>query len=82
MPARSVPAALRSRARSMHFRNDDATRIEDSGIPPDIRLKRLAKECGGLYSLRVSQRWQICFTWARRRRTGGRTERSVRRRKP
>mgnify|MGYP000170231513 CR=1 FL=1 len=40
---------------------DAACRPEDLRIPPGNRLEALSGDRSGLYSIRVNDRWRICF---------------------
>lgn len=43
----------------IHAAND----VEDLRIPPGDRLERLSGERHGQHSIRVNDRWRICFVW-------------------
>lgn len=38
--------------------------VVDLRSPPGNRLERLAGERAGQYSIRVNDRWRICFRWS------------------
>lgn len=40
-----------------------ATGLDDLRVPPGNRLERLSGDRRGQYSIRVNQRWRICFFW-------------------
>ena len=40
-----------------------ADTVEDLRIPPSNRLEKLAGSRKGQYSIRVNDRWRICFRW-------------------
>ena len=42
---------------------DLAERIEDMRIPPGYRLESLAGDRAGQWSVRVNDRFRICFLW-------------------
>lgn len=42
---------------------DAATALEDLRVPPGNRLERLSGDRQRQYSIRVNQRWRICFVW-------------------
>ena len=42
---------------------DAAETIEDLRTPPGNRLEELRAGRQGQHSIRVNQRWRICFTW-------------------
>ncbi len=40
-----------------------ATRVEDLRIPPGNRLEKLKGDRREQYSIRINQRWRICFVF-------------------
>jgi toxin HigB-1 len=40
-----------------------AISIEDLRIPPGNRLEKLSGDRDGQYSIRINDRWRICFNW-------------------
>ena len=40
-----------------------AESINDLRVPPGNRLEKLSGNRAGQYSVRVNDRWRICFTW-------------------
>ena len=42
---------------------DAATSLLDLRIPPANRLEKLAGNRLGQYSIRINDRWRICFRW-------------------
>ena len=42
---------------------DAAGRLEDLRAPPGNRLEALRGDRRGQYSIRVNDRWRICFIW-------------------
>jgi proteic killer suppression protein len=40
-----------------------ATSLRDLNVPPGNRLERLAGDRKDQYSIRVNDRWRICFRW-------------------
>jgi toxin HigB-1 len=43
---------------------DAAETLNDLRVPPGNRLERLRGERVGQYSIRINDRWRICFTWS------------------
>ncbi|RMG42900.1 MAG: type II toxin-antitoxin system RelE/ParE family toxin [Candidatus Dadabacteria bacterium] len=43
---------------------EGAGRIDDLRVPPGNRLERLKGARKGQYSIRINDRWRICFRWA------------------
>lgn len=42
---------------------DAATTVEDLRTPPGNRLEKLKADRAGQHSIRINQRWRICFRW-------------------
>jgi proteic killer suppression protein len=42
---------------------DAAIRLEDLRLPPSNRLEVLKGDRKGQWSIRISERWRICFEW-------------------
>ena len=42
---------------------DAAVNLEDLRVPPGNRLERLHGDRAGQYSIRINDRWRICFRW-------------------
>jgi proteic killer suppression protein len=42
---------------------DAAEQLQDLRVPPGNRLEKLAGDRRGQYSIRVNDRWRICFRW-------------------
>jgi toxin HigB-1 len=42
---------------------DAAVSINDLRVPPGNRLKKLAGDRQGQYSIRINGQWRICFIW-------------------
>jgi len=42
---------------------DAAVQIGDLYLPPSNRLEALKGERKGQYSIRINNRWRICFVW-------------------
>ena len=40
-----------------------ARRLEDLRVPPGNRLEALKGERIGQYSIRINDKWRICFVW-------------------
>ena len=41
-----------------------AVQLEDLRLPPSNRLEALKGERKGQYSIRINDRWRICFKWS------------------
>jgi len=42
---------------------DAAERLDDLRAPPGNRLEKLSGDRAGQYSIRINDRWRICFEW-------------------
>jgi len=42
---------------------NNAHKLDDLRIPPANRLEKLKGEREGQYSIRINERWRICFEW-------------------
>lgn len=42
---------------------DAAEILDDLMVPPGNRLEKLRGDRAGQYSVRVNQKWRICFRW-------------------
>ena len=42
---------------------NQAKRLEDLRVPPRNRLEALKGDRKGQYSVRINDRWRICFRW-------------------
>ena len=42
---------------------DAAEALDDLRVPPDNRLEKLSGDRAGQYSIRINDRWRICFRW-------------------
>lgn len=42
---------------------NNAVSLDDLRIPPANRLEKLSGSRAGQYSIRINDRWRICFEW-------------------
>jgi len=42
---------------------DNAVALEDLKAPPNNRLEPLKADRKGQYSIRINNRWRVCFIW-------------------
>ena len=42
---------------------DSAATLDELNVPPGNRLEALKGDRAGLHSIRISDRWRICFRW-------------------
>ena len=62
-PARRLPAELQRTALRKLVVLDAAESLDDLLVPPGNRLEKLGGDRAGHYSLRINERWRICFRW-------------------
>ncbi len=60
---RGLPLQLQQRARTKLLAIDAANRLNDLLTPPGNRLEALRADRRGQYSIRINNRWRICFVW-------------------
>jgi proteic killer suppression protein len=60
---RKLPEGIRRIARRKLELLDAAEALEDLVIPPSNRLEKLHGDRKGQYSIRINDRWRICFVW-------------------
>jgi proteic killer suppression protein len=60
---RSIPAELQHVARRKLRMMNSATHLVDLRMPPGNRLEALKGDRVGQYSIRINERWRICFVW-------------------
>lgn len=61
--SRKFPPEIQKRALRKLRMVDSSGRIDDLRIPPSNRLEALVGDREGQYSIRVNQKWRICFNW-------------------
>jgi toxin HigB-1 len=42
---------------------DAAETLDDVRVPPGNRLEKLAGDREGQYSIRINDKWRVCFRW-------------------
>jgi proteic killer suppression protein len=60
---RDLPNQIQRRARAKLLAVDAATQLNDLRIPPGNRLETLHGDRRGQHSIRINERWRICFRW-------------------
>lgn len=60
---RACPRALWNVAARKLDQIDSAERLDDLRIPPGNRLEALAGDRHGTFSIRINERYRICFRW-------------------
>jgi proteic killer suppression protein len=60
---RVVPAGLQRVALRKLVQLDAVESLADLKVPPGNRLERLRGDRKGQHSIRVNERWRVCFEW-------------------
>ena len=58
------PSIHRAALRKLHML-DAAHTLDDLRIPPANHLERLKGARAGQFSIRINERWRLCFEWKR-----------------
>ena len=61
---KACPRELWAIARRKLEHLDSAERLEDLRVPPGNRLEALIADRKGQHSIRINDRYRICFRWA------------------
>lgn len=61
--SRKVPLEIQHKARLKLEMLEGAGALRDLLIPPANRLEKLHKDRKGQHSIRINDRWRICFAW-------------------
>ncbi|HXI13693.1 MAG TPA: type II toxin-antitoxin system RelE/ParE family toxin [Thermoanaerobaculia bacterium] len=61
--SRRLPADLHRIALRKLRMLDAAVTLEDLRIPPANRLEKLAGDRAGQWSIRINDKWRVCFRW-------------------
>ena len=61
--SRKFPPTIRRAAHRKLLMLDAAESLADLRVPPGNRLERLKGDRDGQYSVRISDRWRVCFRW-------------------
>ena len=61
--SRKLPPDIQRSARRKLELLNVANVLNDMRIPPGNRLEKLVGDRDGQHSIRVNQRWRICFVW-------------------
>ncbi len=61
--SRKLPPGIQRNARRKLELLNVAKVLNDMRIPPGNRLEKLVGDRDGQHSIRVNQRWRICFIW-------------------
>jgi proteic killer suppression protein len=61
--ARRLPANIQHVARRKLIMLNQARRLDDLRSPPGNRLELLRGDRQGQHSIRINERWRVCFHW-------------------
>jgi len=61
---RACPRELRRIAERKLDQLDSVERLEELRVPPGNRLEALSADRKGQHSVRINERYRICFRWA------------------
>jgi proteic killer suppression protein len=61
--SRRLPREIQSVARRKLRMLNNSRHLNDLRIPPGNRLERLRGNRQGQYSIRINDRWRVCFVW-------------------
>ncbi len=62
--SKKFPPNIQTRALRKLRLLDSSEKIQDLIIPPSNHLESLIGDRVGQYSIRINQKWRICFAWA------------------
>ena len=63
--SRRLPTEIRGRAAMRLTQLNAATRVEDLKSPPSNRLEALKGDRKGQWSIRINNRWRVCFRFSK-----------------
>lgn len=61
--SKKLPLEMQRIARRKLIYLDDAEDLHDLQAPPGNRLEKLRGARAGQYSIRINDKWRICFDW-------------------
>lgn len=62
-PSRRLPADIQQVVRRKLRMLNSAATLEDLRIPPANRLEAMKGDRRGQHSIRINDRWRVCFRW-------------------
>lgn len=62
--SRRFPGAIQDVARRKLRMLSNAQDLRDLRVPPGNRLEALKGERKGQHSIRINERWRVCFRWS------------------
>lgn len=61
--SRRLPPGIQNVARRKHGMLNNSAQPRDLTVPPASRLEPLRGDRRGQHSLRINDRWRVCFRW-------------------
>jgi len=61
--SKKFPSSIQTRALRKLRLLDSSEKIQDLKIPPSNHLESLSGDRSGQHSIRINQKWRICFIW-------------------
>ncbi|MHC4550751.1 MAG: type II toxin-antitoxin system RelE/ParE family toxin [Planctomycetota bacterium] len=61
--SRKLPRGIQRVARRKLRMLNNAQTLADLRVPPGNRLERLKGNRAGQHSIRINERWRVCFAW-------------------
>lgn len=58
-----LPKNIHQRAYKKLLMLNNAASIEDLRLPPSNHLEKLSGDREGQYSIRINDKWRLCFIW-------------------
>ena len=62
-PVKGFPRPVRRPGLRKLLLLDAAESLDDLRVPPGNRLEKLHGDREGQYSVRINERWRVCFRW-------------------
>jgi len=63
LTSKRLPADIQTRALRKLRMIDQSTCVEDLRMPPGNRFEALLGDRAGSFSIRINDKWRICFLW-------------------
>ena len=67
VPSKRLPRDIQRAARRKLIYPDDAEDLRDLLAPPGNQLEKLKGDRKGRYTIRINDRWRVCFDWVNNR---------------
>lgn len=63
LPVRELPREILKRAKARLNQLHQAVTLDDLRLPPSNHLETLHGDRKGQWSIRINDRWRVCFRW-------------------